>query len=262
MQRLALLILSILFMSQLVRAQSSESLNCSGCSTKSESGTISQLKAVAKSATQSVCKSDGDSRNSSGTQEEVGTVEFGLFSAATKMDGLMAQAADKLKKLSNESSGCVSPCFRKNDPELVILSQPTKVKNEPSCPTSFDPIKMQKDEVKAVDTSLGSEGTYITKKISKAGDATTCQRAASDWAQEVLRGKNKIGSYLESQKCKAPCSYGSVIKLSDVEVASGQCEVLAKIQVQCGPPRADTEWRTKAIVVKNWSCELPQEKAK
>lgn len=215
------------------------------------------LSVASKDICNNLCKPLGSmtGKNAPNYKEEIKSTVFGLLSASSKMESLLETATNALKNFEETPSGCPDGCKRQNNPALIISISPTKVTPIQECPTKYSPVQLNKTDLQMAESGVTFENSQITKRISFTEKDKSCQTSAADWAQSILRGKNQLGKMIESEKCPSPCSYASSMIVTEESKRQEGCSVIAKLQINCGPPRDSSEWVAQAHIYKNWKCE-------
>lgn len=187
-------------------------------------------------------------------KETVPPVTYSLLSASGKMKGLFAKMEELQNAFMQEAAGCPGGCSRVPAPVVEISTRPTAVVPDTACPARFTAVKLSEGELRQF--GVAQSDVYFKKTFRQRGKASKCQADASEFAQNTLMGENPLGTFLEEQKCKSPCSYASVIRLKSQDVGDGQCALDLELAVNCGPPKKDREWVTEASLTKSFRCEV------
>lgn len=180
---------------------------------------------------------------------------YGVLSASSKMKQLFQQLEEKISSNRQNSQQCPEGCRKNSLPTVEILTKPTSTVFEPQCPKEYSRLnKLSSDVEKKFDIGSSQDGK-IKKVYSLRGNLKKCQDKATEFAQETLMGSNDFGKYLESEKCKSPCSYSSSIQIKTIFAKDDSCSVELSLDIQCGPPKASREWETSATLQHVLQCE-------
>ena len=213
---------------------------------------IQELCDVLNKENSAVC-SKGSGR---ATLETLPTITYGIFSAKGQMTSLFKKLESLQQTYLKDKGGCPEGCSKVGAPVVEIKTIPSGFSPHASCPSQYTEINLNENEQR---TFAVGQAKGLTKSFSEASPLEICQQKGSEWAQEVLMGDNKLGQFLEKQKCPSPCSYSSVIRLHSKSTrVSSQCAVDVELVVLCGPPKKDREWKTTASIEKAYLCEAPQ----
>lgn len=188
--------------------------------------------------------------------ETLPAITYGIFSAKSQMTSLFKKLESLQQSYLKDKAGCPDGCSKIGAPVVEIKTIPSGLVPHASCPEQYTELKLSESEQQAF--AVG-QLKGLTKNFSLQSPLEVCQQKGSEWAQEVLMGDNKLGQFLERQKCPSPCSYSSVIRLEGKSTrTSNQCSVDVELTVLCGPPKKDREWKTTASIEKAYRCEAPQ----
>lgn len=182
------------------------------------------------------------------------TGSYGIFGASSKMKDLFQKLEKAQSDFIKTSEDCPAGCKKVPQPTAEIQTQPTDFTPNSECPSSYQAIQLDKATLSLHQVKQSKEAFQKTFQLQ--GDQKVCQKAATDYAQDTLMGKNKLGSLLESVHCPSPCSYSSVIKLKLASEEAGTCQTDLELTVLCGPPKKDSEWKTQATLTTSFSCEV------
>lgn len=213
---------------------------------------IEELCDVLNKENAAVCSKGGGKT----ATETLPPITYGIFSAKSQMTSLFKKLESLQQTYLKDKLGCPDGCSKVGAPIVEIKTIPSGVAPHASCPAQYTELKLNESEQQAF--AVGQAKGMI-KSFSQSSPLEVCQQKGSEWAQEVLMGDNKLGQFLERQKCPSPCSYSSVIRLESKNARnSGQCSVDVELIVLCGPPKKDREWKTTASIEKGYRCEAPQ----